>query len=120
MHTHVYEVEEQFGAEIWATAKAEKNIKNASGLVAPGRSRGIISYSTVLWVVGPYDGLEETGVIESRQGIQRCHFNLPPPSQRSRHIPVETLRLAFAPTGKQEKTAPFSLNFITHRDKRRG
>ena len=78
MHTHAYDVSVQFGAEIWATAKTEKKIKNASSsLVTPSPSSDI-SYSTALSVVGL--GLEETG--QGNQGAQRYHF-----------IPVETLRL---------------------------
>ena len=45
MHTHAYDVSVQFGAEIWATAKTEKKIKDAIGLVFPNLSSDI-SYST--------------------------------------------------------------------------
>jgi hypothetical protein len=41
----------QPGAEIWATAKTEKTIKNAIGLVTPSPSSDI-SYSTALLAVG--------------------------------------------------------------------
>ena len=41
VHTHAYDVKVQFGAEIWATAKTEKNIKNANGLIKPSWSRDI-------------------------------------------------------------------------------
>jgi hypothetical protein len=78
MHTHAYDVSVQFGAEIWATAKTEKKIKNAIGLVAPSPSSDI-SYSTALQVVGLR--LEESG--QGCQDVQRYHF-----------IPVETLCLA--------------------------
>ena len=58
IHTHVYDVSVQFGAESWATEKTEKKIKNAIDLVAPSPSSDI-SYSTALWVVGVR--LEEAG-----------------------------------------------------------
>jgi hypothetical protein len=54
----------QFGAEIWATAKTEKNIKNAIGSETLSPSSDI-SYSTALRVVGL--GLKETG--QGTQGI---------------------------------------------------
>ena len=58
MHTHAYDVSVQFGAEIWATAKAEKKIKKAIGFVSLSRSNDI-SYLTALGVMG--FRTEETG-----------------------------------------------------------
>ena len=69
MHTQVYDASVQFGAEIWATAKTEKKIKDAISLVVPSPSSDI-SYSTALWVVGL--GLEETG--QGSQGAQSYPF----------------------------------------------
>jgi hypothetical protein len=68
MHTHAYDVSVQFSAEIWATTKTEKKMKNSNaiGFVTPSRSSDI-SYLTALRVVGLR--LEETG-----QGSQRAHL----------------------------------------------
>ncbi len=51
MHTHAYDVSVQFGAEIWATARTEKQIESAIGFVTPSRSSDI-SYLTALLMVG--------------------------------------------------------------------
>ena len=59
IHTHVYDVSTQpGGAEIWATTRTEKKIKNAIGLVTLSPNSDI-SYSTALRVVGVR--LEEAG-----------------------------------------------------------
>ena len=71
MHTHAYDVSVQFGAEIWATAKTEKKIKDAISLVVPSlRSEQRHFVFDALRVVGL--GLEETG--QGSQGAQRYHF----------------------------------------------
>ena len=53
MHTHSYVARVQFGAETWASAKAEKKNKDASGAATRKRD---ISCPTALRVVG----LDET------------------------------------------------------------
>ena len=58
IHTHVYDVSVQSGAEIRATTRTGKKIKNAIGLVTPSPNSDI-SYSTALRVVGVR--LEEAG-----------------------------------------------------------
>ena len=45
MHIHAYNVSVQFSADIWATAKTEKKIKDAIIFVVPNPSSDI-SYST--------------------------------------------------------------------------
>ena len=82
MHTHAYDVSVQFGAEIWATAKTEKKIKNAIGLVAPSPSSDI-SYLTALRVVGLRLQWKKLGKAAKCQDVRRYHF-----------IPVGTLCLA--------------------------
>ena len=46
MHTQVYDVSVQFGAEIWATAMTERKIKDAISLVVVPNPNSDISYST--------------------------------------------------------------------------
>ena len=84
MHTHVYDISVQFGADIWATAKREKKIKHATSLVVPNlRSEQRHFVFDALRVVGL--GLEETG--HGSQAAQRYHFI------HQRRVPWASMRI---------------------------
>ena len=107
MHAHVYNVEEQFGAEIWAKAKTEKYIKNASSPVAPSRSRGI-SYSTALEVVGlRWKKIGQQKADKAFKGVILIRFRFRVPGTY-----LSRLCALLCADRKTKKTAPFSFNFI--------